>query len=229
MASYDAWIKYYRTDENTLNTSISYYVKGAVIGFLLDAKLRRMTNGSKSLDDLMRVMYSRFSGDRGFSPEDLRVIAASVVGPAHGRELRAWLDRALETTAELDYTEALNWFGLRLTPASEAPRPWLGIVTRTADQRTVVSEVRRGSPAFAAGVSVGDEITAMNGEPIQPGQLAARLGKLTPGAKIAVSLSRSDASRVIEITLDIDPGHALDCERVARCDASSSNGILRGG
>jgi predicted metalloprotease with PDZ domain len=207
MASYDAWIKYYRTDENTPNTSISYYVKGAVVGFLLDAKLRRLTNGSKSLDDVMRLMYSRFSGDRGFSPEDLRMIAASVAGPAHARELRAWLERALETTAELDYTEALNWFGLRLTPAPEAPRPWLGIVTRTADQRTIASEVRRGSPAFAAGISVGDEITAMNGEPLQPGQLAARLGPLTPGATIALSLLRNDAIRVIEITLGIDPGH----------------------
>ena len=76
MASYDAWIKYYRTDENTANTSISYYVKGAVIGFVLDAKLRRLTNGAKSLDDVMRLMYSRFSGEKGFSrrgfPRDRR-------------------------------------------------------------------------------------------------------------------------------------------------------------
>ena len=207
MASYDAWIKYYRTDENTANTSISYYVKGAVVGFLLDAELRRLTSGSQSLDDVMRIMYSRFSGDRGFSPDDLRTIAVSVVEPAHVRELRAWLERALATTSELDYIEALNWFGLRLTSAPEAPRPWLGIVTRTADQRTVVSEVRRGSPAFAAGISVGDEITAVDGEPIQPGQLAALLGRLKPGAKIALSLSRSDAIRVIDLTLGIDPGH----------------------
>lgn len=207
MASYDSWIKYYRTDENTPNTTISYYVKGAVVGFLLDAKLRWLTNGSKSLDDVMRVMYSRFSGDRGFSAEDFRTVAATVVGPAHVRELRAWLDLALETTGELDYTEALNWFGLRLTPAPESPQPWLGILTRTADQRTLVSEVRRDSPAFAAGLSVGDEITAVNGEPMQPGQLAERLGTLTPGAKIGLSLSRSDAIRVIEITLGIDPGH----------------------
>ena len=53
-ASYDAWIKYYRTDENSPNTSISYYVKGAVIGFLLDANVRRLTAGSKSLDDVMQ-------------------------------------------------------------------------------------------------------------------------------------------------------------------------------
>ena len=61
-ASYDAWIKYYRTDENTPNTSISYYVKGAVIGFLLDANIRRLTTGSKSLDDVMRAMFCAVFG-----------------------------------------------------------------------------------------------------------------------------------------------------------------------
>jgi predicted metalloprotease with PDZ domain len=208
MASYDAWIKFYRTDENTTNTSISYYVKGAVIGFLLDAKLRRLTNGTRSLDDVMRMMYSRFSADRGFTPEDLRETAAAVAGPASARELRASLELVLGTTAELDYTEAVGWFGLRLMPSPQRPRAWLGLVTRTDDQRTIVSEVRRGSPAFSAGVSVGDEITGINGEALKPGQLGIHLGPLAPGTTIALSLLRHDAARTLEITLGTDPAHA---------------------
>src|SRR5215208_7006579 len=62
MASFDAWIKYYRPDENSNNTSISYYTKGTVIAFLLDAKIRKATNGSRSLDDVMRAAYQKFSG-----------------------------------------------------------------------------------------------------------------------------------------------------------------------
>ena len=53
-ASFDAWIKYYRPDENSANTSISYYTKGAVVGFLLDAKIRKATSGARGLDDVMR-------------------------------------------------------------------------------------------------------------------------------------------------------------------------------
>ncbi len=207
MASYDAWIKYYRPDENSANTSISYYVKGAVIGFVLDAKLRRMSAGAKSLDDVMRLMSARFSGVKGFTTEDLRAGLASVAGPAHAKEIRVWLERALETTAELDYTEGIEWFGLRMTPPSEAPRPWLGLAVRTDNQRTIVSEVRRGSPAFAAGVSVGDEITAIDGEALQAGQLTARIGRLKPGTRIALSFSREDVVRPVEITLGTDPGH----------------------
>src|SRR5205085_1862216 len=100
-ASYDAWIKYYRPDENSANASISYYTKGAIIGFLLDARLRHATNGVRSLDDLMKLMYARFSGARGFTSEDLRVSAAEVAGPTAGASLRQWLSGMLETTQEL--------------------------------------------------------------------------------------------------------------------------------
>jgi predicted metalloprotease with PDZ domain len=65
MASYDAWINYYRANENTPNTAISYYVKGAVLGFLLDANIRQHTAGVRSLDDFMRLMLKRFSGEKG--------------------------------------------------------------------------------------------------------------------------------------------------------------------
>jgi len=207
LASYDAWIKYYRPDENSTNTSISYYVKGAVVGFVLDARLRRMTAGAKSLDDVMRLMYARFSGERGFSSEDFRAAVASVAGPAHAQEIRRWLESALATTRELDYAEAVEWFGLRMTPPPEAPLPWLGLSARTDNQRTIVSEVRRGSPAFAAGVSVGDEITAIDGEALPAGQLTARMGTRKPGTRITVSISREDVVRPVEITLGTDPGH----------------------
>jgi predicted metalloprotease with PDZ domain len=208
MASFDAWIKYYRQDENTANSAISYYVKGAVIGFVLDAKLRRMTNGAKSLDDVMRLMYTRFSHDRGFSSDDIRGTIVEVAGGAHEREIRDWLERVLETTAELDYSEALEWFGLRMTTPPEAPKAWLGVATRTdANQRTFVGEVRRGSPAFAAGVSSGDEVIDLNGEPLRNRSIAAVLAGLKPGAKISLSVSRAGATRTIEITLGTDPGH----------------------
>src|SRR5258708_39729330 len=68
-ASFDAWIKLYRPDENTANTSISYYTKGAVVAWLLDARIRRATGGAQSMDNLMRLAFARFSGEHGFTPE----------------------------------------------------------------------------------------------------------------------------------------------------------------
>jgi predicted metalloprotease with PDZ domain len=206
-ASYDAWIKYYRTDENTPNTAISYYVKGAVIGFLLDAHIRRLTNGAKSLDDVMRLMRSRFSAQKGFSRDDVRSVVAEVVGAAHAREIRAWMARALETTAELDYADALAWFGLRMTPPAAAARAYLGVTTRTENDKTIISGIRRGSPAAAAGLSLLDEISAIDGEPLAPGQLVQRLERLSPGSKATFAITRRGETRTTEIVLATDPGH----------------------
>jgi predicted metalloprotease with PDZ domain len=206
-ASYDAWIKYYRPDENTPNTAISYYVKGAVIGFLLDAHIRRLTDGVKSLDDVMRLMRSRFSGEQGFSREDVRAVVAEVVGTAHARSIRAWMDRALETTAELDPADALAWFGLRMTPPALAPRAYLGVTTRTEDGKTIITGIRRGSPAAAAGLSLLDEIEAINGEPLPAGELVKRLARLSPGSKITLAITRRDESHTSDVVLATDPGH----------------------
>lgn len=100
--------------------TVSYYVKGPIVGFLLDAKIQRMTNGKKSLDDVIRLAYQRYSGDRGFTPEDFRKTAEEVAGVG----LADWFRKALASTEELDYAEALDWFGLRFAPTDDPEKQW---------------------------------------------------------------------------------------------------------
>jgi predicted metalloprotease with PDZ domain len=99
---------------------VSYYEKGPVVGFLLDARIRRATGGGRSLDDLMRLAYARYSGDRGFTPEQFRSAAEEVAGA----DLGGWFRRALASTEELDYAEALDWFGLRFVPSEGPSKAW---------------------------------------------------------------------------------------------------------
>ena len=98
------------------NTAISYYTKGAVVGFLLDARIRRATDGERSLDDVMRLAYDRYSGRAG-----LHRPSSSAPWRARwpGTTSRRWFDRRLETTEELDYAEALDWYGLRFAAKAE--------------------------------------------------------------------------------------------------------------
>ena len=91
---------------------MSYYTKGSIVGLLLDARLRRLTKGARGLDDVMRAAYRRFSGGRGYTPADFRAVANEV----GGADLGDFFHRALETTGELDYTEMLDWYGLRFSP-----------------------------------------------------------------------------------------------------------------
>jgi predicted metalloprotease with PDZ domain len=90
-------------------STVSYYVKGDVLGFVLDARIRRATNGRRSIDDLLRLAYKRYSGARGFTAAQFEKTAADVAGV----DLSAWFERALPFTEEVDYGEALDWFGLR--------------------------------------------------------------------------------------------------------------------
>jgi predicted metalloprotease with PDZ domain len=106
---------------NADSSTVSYYVKGTVLGFLLDAKVRHASGGRRSLDDVMRVAYHRYGGARGFTPEQFRAVASEVAGT----DLSAWFRRAVDSTAELDYDEALDWFGLRFAdPGASGPARW---------------------------------------------------------------------------------------------------------
>jgi predicted metalloprotease with PDZ domain len=96
------------------NTSVSYYIKGQIVGFLLDAAVRRASKGAKTLDDVIRLEYRRYGGERGFTPEEFYATASEVAGT----DLSAFFKRAVASTSELDYTEALDWYGLRFAPDS---------------------------------------------------------------------------------------------------------------
>ena len=210
-ASYDAWIKYYRSDENSPNTSISYYTKGAVIGFLLDMRIRAATGGAKTLDDVMRLAYGRFSGTRGYTPEDFRAAAEDTAGV----DLSAWFALALDSTDELDYTEALDWLGLEFSaPPEDEERGWIGVLTRTAGGRLLVAQVRRGTPGFAAGFNVDDEILAIGDHRVLPGSWNERIGLVPPGSEVSVLVARRGALRRLTVQVGAQPGERWELASV---------------
>ena len=208
-ASYDAWIRQYRPDENSPNVAISYYTKGSVVAFLLDARIRRATDGARSLDDVMRLAYQRYGGPRGFTQEEFRRLASEVAGV----DLAAWFARAVDSTEELDYTEALEWFGLRFKPAQpRQDKGWLGAETRTDGGRVMVTRVTRATPAFDAGLNVDDEILAIDDLRLRPGALDGRLERYRPGDKVVVLVARREQLRRIEVTLGTEPADAWKLE-----------------
>lgn len=201
-SSYDTWIKQYRPDENTANTAINYYPKGAVIAFLLDAKIRAASNGARSLDEAMRLALQRYGGDRGYTPVEFY----QTMGEVAGADLSAFFARSVESTDELDYTEALDYFGLRFRPVdARITRAFLGAGTRNDQGRLVVTSVRRGTPALDAGLNVDDEILAIDGVRVRADGLAARLEQFKPGDRVQVLVARRDRLTPIDVTLGTDP------------------------
>ncbi|RPI43801.1 MAG: M61 family peptidase, partial [Betaproteobacteria bacterium] len=118
-SSFDAWIKYYRQDENAPNAIVSYYAKGSLIALALDLTLRQATRGRRSLDDIMRALWKEYGKTgRGVGETEIEALAERVSGVA----LRRFFDRMLRSTDEFNWTALLRRFGVeaRLDAAQSA-------------------------------------------------------------------------------------------------------------
>ena len=118
-SSLDVWSNS-NSGVNPNASTVSYYNKGNVLGLLLDARIRRATNGRKSFDDVMRLAYKRYGGDRGFTPDQFRAIAEEVAGS----DLKEWFRKSVSAAEELDYSDLLEWYGLRFTASDGAAGSW---------------------------------------------------------------------------------------------------------
>ena len=105
---------------NPSAATVSYYNKGNVLGLLLDARIRRVTGGRRSLDDVMRLAYRRFAGERGFTADEFRATAEEVAGTS----LQGWFEGSVSSREELDYTDLLEWHGLRFTASQGRAGNW---------------------------------------------------------------------------------------------------------
>jgi predicted metalloprotease with PDZ domain len=211
-ASFDAWIKHYRPDENTPNTAVSYYTKGAVVAFLLDIEVQRASEGARTLDDVMRTAYARYAGDRGYTGSQFRALVSEVAGA----DLAPWISRAVDSTGELDYGPALEWLGLRFRvdhPSPDQPQKgWLGAVTRNDAGRLLVTQVRRDTPAGAAGLNVDDEIVAVDEHRVRPDGWDGRMEAYRPGDRATILVARRERLTRLEATLGAEPRAAWRLE-----------------
>ena len=99
----------------------------------------------------MKAALDRYPLPRGYTLEDFRTVASEVAG----MPLDGFFRSAFESTEELDYSEALRWFGLRFTETAAPSNGWLGASTRSENGRTLIGQVLRDSPAWRAGLDRG--------------------------------------------------------------------------
>lgn len=185
------------------NTFLSYYTYGAALGLGLDLSLRDRTDGRVTLDDFMRAMWMRFGRAPGVVPPtvprpytvaDARQVLAEVSGDeAFAREFFA---RHVEGTEVIDYAPLLERAGIRLQRAGGAP--WLGVrVDGVGDGLTVTAPTWFGSPAYTAGIDVGDTLLSLEGSPLrQAADLTRALAQRSPGQSVRLRVRRRDGTEV---------------------------------
>ncbi|MDO5288982.1 MAG: peptidase M61 [Pseudomonadota bacterium] len=149
-ASFDAWVRYYRPDENTPNSTISYYSKGALVALCLDLSLRQQ--GAGSLDDTMRTLWQRCQGGP-LTEEDIAQALHTQAGRSFARELADWV----HGTSELPLERLLTAQGVRVRHEPSQLAQTLGLRVNDSGGAIVLKTVLAGSPAEQAGMAAGDE------------------------------------------------------------------------
>lgn len=205
-ASFDAWIRHYQPNANSVNSTISYYTKGAVIGFVLDTYIRKASKDRRSLDDVMRKMYELYANEP-YGKDALRKVVVDIGGEDAGQLLQS----LLTTTAEPDVDSALEYYGLQLNrgdipetgESDEDPLiSDLGVLWEKVHQGLVVKAVRNGTGGSSAGLISGDEILAIGNERLTRDNLESLMTSFSPGEQTTLLVSRR--GRIMELTIKLD-------------------------
>ena len=199
--SFDAWIKLYRPDENSVNSQVSYYDKGLIVGLLLDLEIRKNSHGAKSLDDVMRYLYAEFyKKDRNYGPEDFQRVCELMAGSS----LQPFFVKYVHGRDELDYNTSLAGAGLHLEvtgPTQPLERAYLGADLIQNADRLIVRQIYAGTAAYEQGLSFGDQIIAVNNMRANREFLEARIAEKKPGDVITLTIFRFDDLRTLLVKL----------------------------
>jgi predicted metalloprotease with PDZ domain len=201
-ASFDAWIKLYRPDENSVNSAVSYYRKGELVCALLDVEIRARSAGKASLDRVLSLLWQEHGAPGRPVPEDgMQALFERAAGVRLGDLFDAWIRSA----SELDLATTLAKVGLAIerTSRSDAPTAALAMRVRSEAGRAIVASVTRDGAAYRAGLDPGDEVLAVGGARVEGANFDATLRGRSAGDNVDVTVARD--GRVLSRRVTLDP------------------------
>ena len=234
-ASFDAWIKYYRQDENSPNSQVSYYTKGALAALALDLTLREQSGGTKSLDDVMRALWQRYgrgfyddaATQRGITEAEVEALIEEV----SGLRLKRFFDRFVRGTEDLPLARLLAPFGIVFSDNRKKRQASLDV--RIAPNAARGSEcklahVYSGGAAHRAGLSANDVLIALDGLRVTGSNLDTLLARYAVGDALTVHAFRRDELMMFEVTLqgDLSPQPKLEVRKRSAKEAKAQDGWL---
>ena len=194
-ASYDAWIKAYRSNENSANTTVSYYPKGQLLASVIDAMIIKTYKGKKSLDDFMQVLWNKYYKElnRGFSEDEFQEELESFLKI----DLNSFFRDYIFGVKTIPYNTYFSEIGLDVKDISTA-KPSFGASISANNGNAVVRRIRANSAAEEAGLSVNDEIISFNGFRIDASSFDKYIDGLKSNEAFTLIISRDDILMVLE-------------------------------
>lgn len=211
-SSFDAWIKYYRRNENSNNSQVSYYDKGSIAALLINLMILEHSKGKETLDDLMSYLYKEYylKKDIGFNNETFKKAAEKFTG----RNLDKFYADVIDGTSSINYDQYLSIAGLKLVNLNaNKNEAFLGVNASTTNGKLTITSISKNSPAYNAGLSVNDEIIAIDNYRIDDLTKAMTLKKVDD--KISIIVSRDGIIKTIDVVLTKNMNVKYKLEKVS--------------
>ena len=220
-ASFDAWIKFYRPNENSNNTGVSYYAKGEVIGLLMDLEIANATKGKKSLDDVMKAMYEQCKTlKRGYTDAEFKTMVEKISGIS----FTDFWAKYVNGTDAAEYAKYFGYAGITVKNENESVKaPYLGVSSRRTEGKIYIASISRNAAAWVAGLNVNDEVISIDGVPVEA--VIERMPAITAkkvGDVVKVDVVRDGISKTIPVTLTANPNIKLVAEINANATAQQT-------
>lgn len=188
-ASFDAWIKAYRPNENSANTTMTYYSRGGLLAAVLDAKIVAKFKGKKCLDHFMQKLYADYYKklNRGFSEAEFEKALSDFME----EDMSAFFRDYVNDTKIPDYKAIFAQVGITVDYTGIS-KPSFGASFSQTNGKTMVKSVRTNSAAENAGLSVNDEVIGLNGYRVDATDLEAAFAGMVSGDQISLLVSRDE-------------------------------------
>ena len=198
-SSYNAWIKLYRPDENSNNSSISYYLKGGIVFFALNILLAEK---KKSINDVLNLLWKDYKENpqRGVEAEQVYKMVEEV----GGADIRAKFEIMTSTTEEIDLESICAKAGLKFE-WDKSETPWFGFDAGYEGDRVVAKAITLDGPAYKAGLNAGDEIIAINGMRVLKDRFNDYAKYLRINETYTLTISRLGVVQSLAINLGVTP------------------------
>ncbi len=188
-ASFDAWIKGYRPNENSGNTQMTYYSRGQMLAALIDAKIIAKYKGEKCLDHFLQQLYNKYYKqlNRGFSDAEFKKELETLLG----ENMDSFFANYVNGTETPPFNDILGAIGIDVESVGTA-KPNFGAALRQDGNKVVVRSIRSGSAAENMGLSVNDEVIGCNGFRVDQSSFEAFLASLELGSEINILVARDE-------------------------------------
>ncbi len=215
-SSFDAWIKYYRRNENSNNSQVSYYDKGSLAALLINLMIIEHSKAQQNLDDLMSYLYKEYYEKKNIGFTDLQFKQAAE--KFTGRNLDKFYAEYIDGTASINYENYLLICGLKLSNLNAGKTDaYLGINTSAQNGKVIITSVNKNGPAYTTGLNVNDEIIAINNYRVDD-LTKAMVGRKV-GDKLSVLINRDGILKTIDVSLINNPNVKYKIEKIEKMSA----------